>query len=402
MMATPITYALWALSKFYPVQKPLLFSERGSVIKLADFILASGQNKILLVTDKFLLETGKLESLITHIRHSGGDLSIYDGTLPNPTMVQVAHGLAQSIENHCQAVLAVGGGSVIDVAKVIAAAQTNGHRIEKLAGLLKVKKPPLPFYVVPTTSGTGSEVTNAAVISDPVSHEKKFFIDPKYIPIAAALDSDLLKSLPAHMTAAVGMDALTHAIEAYTSRNNSVETDRDAAIAIKLLFQYLPKAYQEGDNLKAREMVSIASFLAGYAFTKSSLGYVHAISHQLSALYDTPHGLANAIILPRVLRFNRIACQHKYAELDSLLGGNQGNNISDRANGFIARVDDLSTGLSIPQKLDGLKEQHYRKISQKALSEAWRSYAVPKVMGRKQIEIILDSVRLGHLNMSFA
>jgi alcohol dehydrogenase len=170
--------------------------------------------------------------------------------------------------------------------------------------------------VVPTTSGSGSETTVAAVISDSEAHKKQFFVSPKLIPIAAALDPELLKSLPPAMTAAVGMDALTHAIEAYTSTNTFDDTDRDAATAVALLFRYLPTATHQGDDLVAREKVARASFLAGAAFTKASLGYVHAISHQISAFYNTPHGLANAVILPRVLRFNAPTVAGRLAELE--------------------------------------------------------------------------------------
>jgi alcohol dehydrogenase len=402
MLATPITYALRALSTFYPLQKPMVFSGSDSMIKLSDLLLATGQRKTLLVTDSFLIENNKLDGLIEHLNDHDCNVTIFDGSIPNPTYKEVETGLELSIKNKCDSVLAIGGGSVIDVAKVIAAASTNNVTLNKLAGILKVKMAPLPFYVVPTTSGTGSEVTNAAVISDNKTHKKEFFVDPKYVPIAAALDPELLKSLPANMTAAVGMDALTHAIEAYTSRNNFTDTDRDAAMAIKLLFDYLPTAFAQGENLKAREMVAQASFLAGYAFSKSSLGYVHAISHQVSAHYNTPHGLTNAVILPRVLRFNKSSCAKRFAKLEIMMGGDSSLDSNTLAKQFITRVDLLAEEIGIPTSLAELKEEDFSIIAKDALSEAWRSYAVPKVMRFKDVKKILRSVSLGDRNISFA
>ncbi len=402
MLSTPITYALRALSTFYPIQKPLVFSGSGSTQKLADLILAAGQKKPLLVTDSFLLENDKLDSLLRHLQAHGCEVTIFKGSIPNPTFAEVEAGLKLSLEADCDSVLAIGGGSVIDVAKVIAGASTNHRSLSKLAGILKLKKGPLPFYAVPTTSGTGSEVTNTAVIADSKTHKKQFFVDPKYVPIAAALDPELLKTLPPHMTAAVGMDALTHAIEAYTSRNNFADTDRDAAMAIKLLFEYLPLAYEDGEDLKAREMVSQAAFLAGYAFTKSSLGYVHAISHQVSAHYDTPHGLANAVILPRVMRFNKSSCAKRYADLEVMLGGNVTADRDTLAERFTARVDQIAEQIGIPENLSDLQEKDFPKITKEALSEAWRSYAVPKVMRRKDVEAILHSVSNGQRDLAFA
>lgn len=401
MLATPITYALRTLSTFFPIQKPMVFSGSQSILKLADLMLATGSKKPLLVTDQFLLANNKLDTLLDHLKEQQCDVTVFDGSIPNPSFTEVEAGLNLSLKNGCDSVLALGGGSVIDVAKVISAASTNGGNFRKLAGILKVKKAPLPFFVAPTTSGSGSEVTHTAVISHPETHKKMFFVDPKYIPIATALDPDLLKSLPAHMTAAVGMDALTHAIEAYTSRNNFADTDRDAATAIKLLFEYLPIAYADGQHLKAREMVAQASFMAGYAFTKSSLGYVHAISHQISAHYNTPHGLANAVILPRVMRFNKIACGKQYAKLEAMMSGDTSTqiNLADR---FIARVDQLAEYVSIPAKLEGLNQQDFKAIAKDALSEAWRSYAVPKVMRQKDVIAILNAIATGTRTLSFS
>lgn len=402
MLSTPITYGLKVFYRLWPPQKPLVYSGCESVLKLADMLIASGKKRPLLVTGKYLLKSGKLKPLIEKLHENNCEVSIYNGSIPNPTFNQIKEGLELSISNKCDSIIAIGGGSVIDVAKVISVASTNKRSVEKLVGILKIKEHPLPFYAAPTTSGSGSETTIAAVISDARTHKKHFFIDPKLIPIAVALDPQLIKSLPSHMTAAVGMDALTHAIEAYISANSSQETDQHAEMAIKLIFDYLPLAVSNGEDLKAREMMAQASFQAGYAFTKSSLGYVHAISHQISACYNTPHGLANAILLPRVLRFNKSKCLSKYARLEMLLNGTSDvKNNEELADNFIERIDKLYKTIEIPAKLDGLDKKDFTKISKDALIEAKKSYAVPKTMKSKDIELILHSITRGKLNISF-
>lgn len=397
-----IKYALRLLSTLYPPQKPLVFTGADSALKLADLLLASGQRRPLIVTDGFLSSMGMLTGVLAHLEQGGAEAVVFDGVTPNPTFAVVEAGLELSRRHGCDSVLVVGGGSAIDAAKVIAAASTDPRRVDDLAGILKVKAPPLPLYAVPTTSGTGSEVTTAAVISDDETHRKRFFVDPKYIPIGAALDPVLLASLPPHITAATGMDALTHAIEAYTSQNTFADTDRDARLAVKLLFEYLPVAYADGRDAKAREMVALASFLAGYAFTRSSLGYVHAISHQVSAQYGTPHGLANAVILPRVMRFNRAACAARYAELSAVVDGEAPPDAEAGAARFIELVDGLAVGLGIPENLDGLAEEDFGAIAAGAVAEARSSYAVPRRMKRRHIEAVLQSVRGGARAIEFA
>ena len=262
-------------------------------------------------------------------------------------------------------------------------------------GLLKVKKPTLPFYTVPTTSGTGSEVTNSAVISETKTHQKKFVVDPKLIPSAAALDANMLKSLPTHITAATGMDALTHAIESYSSVNRFSDAERDAKLAIKLLLEYLPVVYEDGNNLEARQLVALASFLAGYSFNKSGLGYVHAISHQISAHYNTPHGLTNAVILPKILRFNKTVCSDRFANLERMLSGTSAGSDEQLADRFIARVDALGQRLNIPSGFKELEAKHFDAITSKALQEAKSFYAVPRLMDRAQCKEILASISEG-------
>lgn len=396
------TLSLRAMSTFKPPQKPLVFSGAGSTLKLAEFMLLGGSKNPLIVTDEFLHENGMLDGLLDYLKTQGVAPIVFDQIVPNPTMANVEAGVKASVDGGCDAVFVVGGGSAIDTAKVIAAASTSRKGIEGLVGVLKVKEPLLPFYIVPTTSGSGSEVTTIAVISDTETHKKKFFVDPKYLPIATALDPILLKSLPAGMTAAVGMDALTHGIEAYCSANSFKETDRDAEMAVRLLVEHLPTAVKHGADETAREMVALGSFLAGFAFTKSSLGMVHAISHQISAHYDTPHGLTNAVILPRVLRFNRGVCEDKFAHLETMFDedakGLDANTLSWR---FIDRIDALSEAIDIPVNLDMIQTEDFPAIAKEAVEEAQMAYALPRVMSRAHVTQILRSVMAGDRAIAF-
>lgn len=393
MLTTPMTYGLRVFSKLWPPQKPMVFSGAGSIKELAELILASGSKRPLLVTGKYVLKSGQLDDFIQLLKDGDALVTIYNGSIPNPTFKEIEEGLSLSLSNHCDAVVAVGGGSVIDVAKVISGASTNQKPLKELSGTLKMKAFPLPFYAVPTTSGSGSEATIAAVISDTVTHKKSFFVDPKLVPLAVALDPELIKSLPAHMTAAVGMDALTHAVEAYTSLNRSADTDRHAEMAIQLIMEALETAVLEGDNLIARNHMAQASFYAGYAFTKSSLGYVHAISHQISAHYNTPHGLANAVLLPRILKLNkkvsekRLASLEKMIDKETTLKGDE-----ELAVAFIKRVENLSSAIGIPKGIEGMKASDYKKIAKDARKEAFSSYAVPKLLKQSQIEMVLESI----------
>lgn len=402
MIRSPIAFALRTMNRLYANEKPLTFSGSGAIIKLADLMVRSGAKRPLLVTDSFLLSNGMLSNLLDFLKQEGCEVTVFDGIIPNPTFAVVEAGIAAIQQGKCDSVFVVGGGSAIDAAKVMAAASTSRKPLEKRAGLLKVDRPLLPFYVVATTSGTGSEVTTAAVISDSKTHKKKFFVDPKYVPIAAALDTDLLVSLPGPMTAGTGMDALTHAIEAFTSRARTAETDRDAATAVRLIVEFLPIAYADPQNARAREMVALGSFLAGNAFTRTSLGYVHAISHQISAHYNTPHGLANAVLLPRVLRFNRTASAKRFAELERML--RDGTNLpfaAIQAEQFIARIDALAETVGIPSAIEDVKSEDFAAIAKDALAEARSSYAVPKTMHKADVVRILQSVATGSPSPQF-
>ena len=395
MLKQLTNFSLKMFTVLFPSEKPLLLTGVDSTIQLASLASASGSKRPLLVTEKFLLKLGLLDGVLEHFKNEGCEVTVFDGVIPNPTYEVIEDGIQACKKNNCDSIFAVGGGSTIDAAKVIAACYSNDVGVEQVVGLLKVKQPALPFYAVPTTSGTGSEVTNAAVISETQTHQKKFIVDPKLIPSAAALDANMLKSLPPHITAATGMDALTHAIEAYTSVNRFSDAERDAKLAIKLLLEHLPVVYEDGNNLEARQLVALASFLAAYAFNKSGLGYVHAISHQLSAHYNTPHGLTNAVILPRILRFNKPVCADRFANLERMLSGVSVGSNEQLADRFIERVDALEQRLNIPSGFKELETKHYDAIARNALKEARSLYAVPRLMSPAQCKDILTSLAEG-------
>lgn len=275
-----------------PFKWPKIFEGSDSSLELCRHIAAQGHKKVLLVSDGMLVKLGLLEGMKAELVKHGVTLAIYDGVMPDPTIEQIEAGVSVLKANNCEAILAVGGGSSIDAAKVIAARGKSNKPIAKMAGLFKVYfSGTLPLYAVPTTAGTGSEVTIAAVVSDPKLQTKLPIIDLKLMPVAAALDGQLMIGLPAHITAATGMDALTHAVEAFISHNALKRTDELAIQATQLIMANLATAVSDGSNLAARQAMSKASNLAGMAFTQAGVGYVHAIAHNFGALYHTPHGI---------------------------------------------------------------------------------------------------------------
>ncbi|MFD2231259.1 iron-containing alcohol dehydrogenase [Alkalimarinus sediminis] len=374
-------------AKVVPMPKPTLFTGIDSSLELCDAIGQMGTKKILIVTDAMLVKLGVLDKIQKKLTENNIEFVIYDGVLPDPTYDQVENGLNAYKQNKCEAILAVGGGSPIDAAKVIAARATNNRAIKKLAGMFKVWSAPAPLFAIPTTAGTGSEVTIAAVVSDPVTHQKTPLIDPKLVPMMAALDAGLMTGLPAPVTSATGMDALTHAVEAFISKNASAETDGYAIAATRLIMENLSTAVKKGDNIEARQNMALASYYAGLAFTKASLGYVHAISHNFGAKYSTPHGLGNAIVLPYVLDYSKAEINERLAELAKVSGlktGKESN--SELAQKFIDKIRAMLKEFNIPEKLEALKPEDIPEIARLALKEAHYNYPVPKYMDQETCE----------------
>ncbi|MDX1803747.1 MAG: iron-containing alcohol dehydrogenase [Alcanivorax sp.] len=376
-----------------PFPKPSLFSGPGSSLQMAEEMGRMGLGKVLVVTDAQLLKLGLLDDILDTLKKGSLDFAIYDGVLPDPTIDQVHAGVELMKEQGCQAVLAVGGGSAMDCGKIIAAAMTNKKPVEKLTGLFKLRANPLPIFTIPTTAGTGSEVTIAAVISNPAAKSKNPIIDARLCPMMAALDPALMAGLPPHITAATGMDALTHAVEAYISANAIKETDLHAVAAVRLIMENLPKAYANGADLEAREHMARASYYAGLAFTKAGVGYVHAIAHNFGAYYHVPHGLANAIVLPHILEYSRDVAQSRLAYLAEVSGlKHGGESDADLAEAFIARIRQLSADMGIPARLDKLVDEDIPAIARAALKEAHTTYSVPKYMDHEVCEAVIGGM----------
>lgn len=314
-----------------------------------------GFKKGLIVTDTFLAKSGMAQNVVDLLAKDSIEAVIYDGTHPNPTTKNVADGLKILKENNCDFVISLGGGSPHDCAKGIALCATNGDDISEFEGLDKTKHPQLPMVAINTTAGTASEMTRFCIITDEERHVKMAIVDKNSTPILSVNDPHLMQGMPKGLTAATGMDALTHAIEAYISTAATPITDACALQAITLIIDNLQTAVEYGDNMQARDNMAYAQFLAGMAFNNASLGYVHAMAHQLGGMYDLPHGVCNAVLLPHVLDFNK---QNAAARLKDVAKAMyidiEGLSDMDAANAAIAKIRELSESINIPANLTAL------------------------------------------------
>lgn len=378
------------IARTMSIRQPQLLAGPGSSLQLCDAIAAAGVRRLLIVTDSMLARIGLLEPMRQRLTQSGVTVVVYDGVQPDPTIEQIEAGVDLLRRSDSQAVLAIGGGSSIDAAKIISARATNSKSITQMMGVLKLRKAILPLYAVPTTAGTGSEVTIGAVVSDPARQRKLTVIDPKLVPQMAALDGSLMKGLPPAITAATGMDVLTHAIEAFVSRLATPETDRAALEATRLVMQYLPRAMVNGADEEARQQMAWASYQAGLAITKAGVGYVHAISHNFGGRYHTPHGLANAIVLPYVLEYSRTHCVDRLAKLAQSSGlGSASENRQQLADRLIGHIRAMNRSFGIPAGLKALRDADIPQIAAAALQEAHFTYGVPRYMDQARCEQML-------------
>ena len=383
----------WPTSRVVAIPRPTTFVGPDAALRLCDSIAKFGLRRVLVVTDTVLVKLGIVEPLRRALEERGVNVAVHDGITPDPTYDVLQRGCEAAQAHRADAILAVGGGSVLDAAKIIDAMVVSGKSAAKLVGMLKVGKPLLPLFAVPTTAGTGSEVTVAAVATDPVAHVKNVVIDPKLVPAAAALDPGITRGMPPHITAATGMDALTHAVESYVNRWPHAETAFHAVSAVRMIFANLPRACADGDDLEAREAMLLASYYAGLAFTKAYVGYVHAFSHKVGGMYGVPHGLGNAILLPYVLDFLKDAplAEQRLAELAVAIGaGTAGDSRAALAQRFVERVRELNRTVGIPDKLAALKAVDVPEVARAAMIEAHRDYPVPKNMRLPEAEALLQ------------
>ena len=361
---------------------PKIISGPGSVKKLPAVIKSKGLKKMMIVTDKGLMSLNLLDGLFEGLKAEGIDYVVYDKTQPNPSIDNIEEVRSLYLDNGCEGFIAFGGGSPMDCAKAAGARVVRPNKtVQKMRGQLKVIKKLPPFFAVPTTAGTGSETTLAAVVTDTKTHEKYALNDPRLRPGYAVLDPELTVGLPPHITSTTGMDALTHAVEAYIGHSNTKETSAKAEKATKMIFENLETAYNNGSDIHAREQMLLASHYAGIAFTRAYVGNVHAIAHNLGGFYGVPHGLANAIILPYVLDYYDDTAYERLARLSEFAGvAKDGQSDEEKAKAFIQEIRDMNARMNIPDKIDKIQESDIPTIAQRALKEANPLYPVPKIM----------------------
>ncbi len=390
---------MWCAMWFLPWnQNKATLSGAGSVKELPKFLKEKGFKSILIVTDGGLFKLGMADPILAACEAEGMKGVCYHDVVPNPTIANIEDGLKLYRENDCDVIVALGGGSAMDCAKGIGARVARPKKsIPQMKGVLKVAHKLPPLVAIPTTSGTGSEATLAAVISNPETHEKYPINDPVLIPRYVVMDPELTKSLPKHITSTTGMDALTHAVEAYIGGENTGRTKKDAIEAIKLINDNLKKAYDQGEDLEARNNMQKAAYLAGKAFTRAYVGYVHAVAHTLGGEYGVPHGLANAVILPHVLKAYGKSAWKKLAQLADVIGL-EGNSKEEKANAFIAWIENLNAEMQIPTRIlsrEGepiIQEERLPVMIEHALKEANPLYPCPQVWGKEEIEKIYREI----------
>ena len=370
---------------FLPYRNPKII---GSLKEVPDVLKKKKCETVLIITDSGIHRLGLTTRLEKALTDSGISYILYDKTVANPTTDNVAEALWLYQNKGCQAIIGFGGGSSMDCAKAVGARVAKPHQsLAKMKGILKVHKK-LPLLIaVPTTAGTGSETTLAAVIVDSATRHKYAINDFPLIPRYAVLDPKVTLSLPPFITATTGMDALTHAVEAYIGNSTTPGTRKNALDAVKLIFENLETAYADGANKEARRNMLRASYFAGCAFTKSYVGYVHAVAHSLGGQYNVPHGLANAVLLPYVLEAYGKTIHKKLAALAVAAGvATKKTPTDEAAESFIQAVKDMKARFGIGNTIPEIKEEDIPKLSHYADKEANPLYPVPVLMDAGELE----------------
>ena len=387
-------YGLKLLISFLPPPSPSLLKGRNALKNLVADIQTNKLFKLLLVTDGQIKSSGLHQELCSLLADNSITIVLYTHVEPNNPINNIEQALNHYQQTQCQGIICLGGGSVMDCGKLIAARIARPDKsIRQLEGLFKVRRKLPPVYAIPTTAGTGSETTVAAVAFDPIAKQKFAVTDLCLCPKIAVLVPKFTYELPPNITANTGMDALTHAIESYLGILGTAFTDKKAMDACSLIFGNLLPAYQQGNNHRYRENMLMASFYAGEAFTRASVGYVHAIAHSLGGYYGTAHGLANAVVLPKVLRWYGTAIDQKLAKLaDHCQIYSNKDSVASKALAFIEAIERLNQQMAIPTGLNELKAEDITKLARKVLKEAHPNYPVPKFMDLKSCEKLLKSL----------
>ncbi len=377
---------------FLPYRKPQILNDENDV---ASLLGEKDISNVLLVTDKGIRSLGLTKALEECLTERGVNLCVYYGVVPNPTSQNVAEALEIYGANNCKAIIAFGGGSVMDCAKATGARVARPKKsLAQMKGVMKVRKK-LPLLIaIPTTAGTGSETTLASVITDSETRHKYAINDFPLIPKYAVLDAKLTVGLPKHITSTTGMDALTHAIEAYIGRSTTKDTRKSALYSVKTIFENLPKVYENGADIDGRRKMLDASFHAGLAFTKSYVGYVHAIAHSLGGKYNIAHGLANAIILPYVLKaygkkiHKKLHTMGVYA---NLFDKNTPKEVGAKI--FIEKIESMNESMNIGKKITEIQDSDIASLAKTAEHEANPLYPVPVLFTAEELENIYRKLK---------
>lgn len=380
---------------FVGYRTPKYIEGSGQIKKLPMEVKNKGVKRVLLVTDDELMKLGLPNELIKEMEFIGLDYEIFSDVQPNPTDNNVEAGYRVYREKKCDGIIAFGGGSPMDCAKAIAARNAHPNKsVVDMQGLLKVLKRICPFWAVPTTSGTGSETTVAAVITEEKTHHKAPINDPSILPRYAVLDPELTRTMPPFLTATTGMDALCHAVEAYTNHTYNTKLEDEMAIkAVKLIYDNLYKAYLDGNDMEARQNMQLAAFFAGRAFTRGCVGYVHAVGHTLSGLYGVSHGEAMSVILPHVLRKFGCAVYDKLADLADACGITGSTN-KEKAENFISWIDETKDKMNIPRGFSCIDDKDIPQIIKWADKEANPLYPVPVIWNSEDFNELIQTLRV--------
>jgi alcohol dehydrogenase len=383
------------LSYFLSFKEPLRVEGEGSIKRIPAILKDKGYRHPLIVADPAMTKLGLINPLLEALKEASFSYSVYDQVVPNPTFDVVLAAKAKAQVDNCDCLIAIGGGSAMDTAKAAGALLANPKATpSSLGGVLKVHHRYHFLIAIPTTAGTGSEVTVAAVIVNPKTHEKFSINDPKLIPSVAVLDNSLLKGLPKGVISSTGMDALTHAVEAYIGHSRTKKTKAYAVKAVQLIHESLFAFYSDPSNTEARANMQLAAYLAGVAFTRSYVGYVHAIAHSLGGQYNVAHGLANAIILPHVLRAYGSSDEKRLASLsDAIKLTKREASTKEKATAFIAWIDSMNESMGISKTFNHLvKKEDIPLLSERAAKEANPLYPVPKEFDAKELAKLYEEI----------
>lgn len=383
-------------ARLLPWRKAQVVSGEHATERIPSLLHGLGVQRPMVVTGPRLLATGVIAGLLNALDRDGIPYALFSEVEANPS-VDTANKIAECYRaSGCDSIVAIGGGSPMDAAKAAGARVARPRQsVQQLSGLLRVWKKIPPLIAVPTTAGTGSETTIAALVTDTETHHKCAMMDLRLIPRYAVLDPELTLGLPPHSTAATGMDALTHAIEAYLCWTyNTKESLRFAREAVALIFENLPRAYANGKNREARANMLLASYKAGFAFTRAGVGNVHAIAHTLGGLYNTPHGLANAVLLPVVLEDYGESVYPKLAELARCARVAVGGGDAADAKAFINAIRSLNTAMDIPAGFDFILDKDIPQMVTWALQEANPLYPVPVLYDRARCSRVIEKIRV--------